>query len=217
MTNEQIEEYSNLIHSLTHYFEGYKNKEDLYQAGVIGLIIAYKKFDPNLNVKFSTYAYKYILGEMKKLIREDKGIKISRNITKLNLQIEKAKILLSQKLMREPTIYELSDFLDIPYNDIVEAIKTINVVQSIDEPINNEGKEITLHDTIKNSDIDINMLIAFKEELNNLTEEERQLINKRYVEDLTQSEVAKILGITQVEVSRKEKKIKQKIKYNLIA
>ena len=76
MTNEQIEEYSNLIHSLTHYFEGYKSKEDLYQVGIIGLITAYQKFDPTLNVKFSTYAYPYILGEMKKLVREDKSIKI---------------------------------------------------------------------------------------------------------------------------------------------
>ena len=217
MTNEQIEEYSNLIHSLTHYFEGYKSKEDLYQVGIIGLITAYQKFDPTLNVKFSTYAYPYILGEMKKLVREDKGIKISRNITKLNLQIEKTKIILSQKLMREPTINEISEFLEIPYNEIVEAIKTINVLQSIDEPINNDGKEMTLHEMIGNNDMDLNMLLALKEELNNLTPFEKELINKRYMEDLTQSEVAKIFGITQVEVSRKEAKIKQKIKYNLVA
>lgn len=217
MSNEEIEKYSKLIHSLTHYFEGYKSKEDLFQVGVIGLITAYKKFDPTLNVKFSTYAYPYILGEMKKLVREDKGIKISRNITKLNLKIEKAKILLSQRLMREPSIMEISQFLEIDYNDVVESLKAINVLTSFDEPINNEGKDITLLDTVSNNEMDLNMLIALKEELTNLTKEEKELISKRYLENLTQNETAKILGMTQVEVSRKESKIKQKIKGNLVA
>lgn len=217
MTEEQIYKYSNLIHSLTHYFEGYKNKEDLYQAGIIGLIEAYNKFDDSYNVKFSTYAYKYILGEMKKLVREDKGIKISRNITKLNYQIEKAKIILTQKLCREPNISELSSFLEVEEYEIVEALKTINVMQSIDEPINSEGKEVTLHDIVSDNSMDLNTLIALKEELNNLTPFEREIINKRYMDDLSQSEVANILGLTQVKVSREEAKIKKKIKMKLIA
>lgn len=217
MTEEQIYKYSNLIHSLTHYFEGYKNKEDLYQAGIIGLIEAYNKFDDSYNVKFSTYAYKYVLGEMKKLVREDKGIKISRNITKLNYQIEKAKIILTQKLCREPNISELSSFLEVEEYEIIEALKTINIMQSIDEPINNEGKEVTLHDVISDNNMDLNTLVALKEELNNLTPFERELINKRYMEDLSQSEVANILGLTQVKVSREEAKIKKKIKMNLVA
>jgi len=217
MKEEEIYKYSNLIHSLTHYFEGYKNKEDLYQAGIIGLIEAYNKFDDTYNVKFSTYAYKYILGEMKKLVREDKGIKISRNITKLNYQIEKAKIILTQKLCREPNISELSSFLEVEEYEIVEALKTINVMQSIDEPINNEGKEVTLHDVVSDNSMDLNTLIALKEELNNLTPFEREIINRRYMDDLSQSEVANILGLTQVKVSREEAKIKKKIKERLIA
>ncbi|MBE6160590.1 MAG: sigma-70 family RNA polymerase sigma factor [Lactobacillales bacterium] len=215
MKEEEIDKYSNLIHSLTHYFEGYKNKEDLYQVGIIGLIEAYNKFDDSYNVKFSTYAYKYILGEMKKLVREDKGIKISRNITKLNYQIEKAKIILSQKLCREPNTYELSEFLEVEEYEIIEALKTINIMQSIDEPINNEGKEVTLHDVVSDNSMDLNTLIALKEELNNLTPFERELINKRYMDDLSQSEVANILGLTQVKVSREEAKIKRKIKEKL--
>ena len=217
MTEEQINKYSNLIHSLTHYFEGYKNKEDLYQVGIIGLIEAYNKFDDSYNVKFSTYAYKYILGEMKKLVREDKGIKISRNITKLNYQIEKAKIILTQKLCREPNISELSSFLEVEEYEIVEALKTINIMQSVDEPINNEGKEVTLHDVVSDNSMDLNTLIALKEELNNLTPFERELINKRYMDDLSQSEVANILGLTQVKISREESKIKKKLKMNLVA
>ena len=217
MTEEQINKYSNLIHSLTHYFEGYKNKEDLYQVGIIGLIEAYNKFDDSYNVKFSTYAYKYILGEMKKLVREDKGIKISRNITKLNYQIEKAKIILTQKLCREPNISELSSFLEVEEYEIVEALKTINIMQSVDEPINNEGKEVTLHDVVSDNSMDLNTLIALKEELNNLTPFERELINKRYMDDLSQSEVANIFGLTQVKVSREEAKIMKKIRMNLVA
>jgi len=215
MTNEQIEEYSNLIHSLTHYFEGYKSKEDLFQVGIIGLIEAYNRFDEKFGAKFSTYAYPYILGEMKKLVREDKGIKISRNITKLNIQIEKAKLILIQKLLREPTISELSNFLEIEEVKIIEALKTINILQSLDEPITKDGKELTFHDTVSDNKMDLDTLIAFKQELNNLSSFEKELINKRYIEDLTQSEVAKEFGITQVKVSRSEQKIKEKIKFNL--
>ncbi len=215
MTNEQIEEYSNLIHSLTHYFEGYKSKEDLFQVGIIGLIEAYNRFDERFGAKFSTYAYPYILGEMKKLVREDRGIKISRNITKLNIQIEKAKLILVQKLLREPTINELSCFLEIEEDKIIEALKTINILQSLDEPITKDGKELTFHDTISDNKMDLDILLAFKHELNSLSSFEKELINKRYIEDLTQSEVAREFGITQVKVSRSEQKIKEKIKNNL--
>ena len=148
MTNEQIMEYKNYIMSLTKYFEGYKNKEDLFQVGCIGLMNAYSKFDPSYGVKFSTYAYSHILGEMKKLVRTDKGIKISRDITKLKLKIEKANILLSQKLMRMPTIKELSEFLDVDENLITDSIATTNIIQSIDEPLSLDSKEVTLHDYV---------------------------------------------------------------------
>lgn len=206
----------NLIYSITHYFEGYKNKEDLFQVGALGLIKAYKKFDSSLGVKFTTYAYNYILGEMRKYVREDKGIKISRDITKFNLKIEKASILLAQKLMREPSIQEISDFLEIPSELISESLQATNVIQSIDEPINVSGKEMTLHDTISdNSKIDINTLIALKQELENLTPFERDLIENRYLKDLTQTETADILGMSQVQVSRKETKVLTKLRDKL--
>ena len=206
----------NLIYSITHYFEGYNNKDDLFQVGALGLIKAYKKYDPNLGVKFTTYAYSYILGEMRKYVREDKGIKISRDITKLNLKIEKASILLAQKLMREPSIQEISDFLEIPSELISESLQATNVIQSIDEPINVSGKEMTLHDTISdNSKIDINTLIALKQELEHLTPFERDLIENRYLKDLTQTETADILGMSQVQVSRKETKVLTKLRDKL--
>lgn len=202
----------NLIYKLTHYFKNYENKEDLFQAGCIGMVKAYKKYDASFNVKFTTFAFPYILGEMKKFVREDKGIKISKDISRLNSKIEKATIILSQKLMREPTLEELANFLDIPTCDLVEAINSTNNIMSIDEVINNDGKEVTLHDIIKDKEVDLDSLISLKNALNGLTEFEKDLINKRYFEDKTQKEVASSLGISQVQVSRKEQKVLTKLK-----
>lgn len=217
MPIEEIEKYSNLIHSLTHYFEGYKSKEDLYQVGIIGLIEAYNNYDVSKDAKFSTYAYFYIFGEMKRLVREDKGIKISRDITKRHLKIEKANCLLSQQLCRNPNPKEIADFLFITEEEVIECMKVVGIMQSLDEPINNEGKEMTLYDMVSDNSMDLNMLIALKEELNNLTPFERKIIEKRYMEDLSQNEVASIMGLSQVKVSREEQKIKQKIRNNLAA
>lgn len=217
MLDTFTEEYSNLIYSIAHYFEGYKSKEDLYQAGYVGLMNAYQKFDPNVGAKFSTYAYSYILGEMRKLVREDKGIKISRDISKLNLQIEKAKIILTQKLMREPSLEELSLFLEIPLENIVEAVKAVNVLTSFDDVLIEDGKELTLYDVIEGHSEDLDTMIAFKDELEKLTPFERELIEKRYMNDMSQGEVAEIFGMSQVQVSRKEKKIKEKMLYNMVA
>lgn len=213
---ELILENKNLIYSITRYFEKYSNKEDLFQAGCIGMIMAYKNYNPDMNVKFTTYAYPYILGEMKKLVREDKSIKVSRNIQLLNLKIDKAIVLLTQKLMRTPTILELSDFLEMPINLIEDAINSNKPIYSIDEPLNDEGKELTLQDTIGKID-NIDDLLLLKEELSKLNPFEQELINKRYVNDLTQQQTASELGISQVQVSRGEQKILTKLKSKLVA
>lgn len=205
----------NLIYKICSYFSKYENKEDLFQVGCIGLIKAYKNYNENMGAKFTTYAYPYILGEIKKYVREDKGLKISRDISKLNLKIEKATILLSQRLMREPSISEISLYLEIDEYLIVEALKSNNNIESIDKSINDDGKEMTLQDIIKVESLDIDSLIMLKEELNNLNSEEKTIINSRYNEDLTQSETAKNLGLTQVQVSRKEQKILMKLKDKL--
>jgi len=193
-----------LIYSIANYFKNYNSKEDLYQAGCLGLITAYKKYNPSINCKFTTYAYPYILGEMRKLVREDKGIKISRNISSLYLKIEKASILLSQKLMREPSISEIASFLEIDENLVIEAINSANILLDVDEiPISH-------HD-------DLNDSIYLREELSKLSSEEWGIIQNRYLDDRTQSETASIMGMSQVQVSRKEQKVLQKLKSRLVA
>lgn len=205
-----------LIYSIANYFKNYTSREDLYQAGCLGLIKAYKKYNPNLNCKFTTYAYTFILGEMRKLVREDKGIKISREITKLNLKIEKAYILLTQKLMKEPSIEEIANYLEIPEYYVSEAILSLNKIKSIDEPINSDGKELSLHELIGKKD-NIDDLILLKDSLSKLSNEEFELINNRYMNDYTQSETSKLMGATQVQVSRKEHKILEKLKQKMVA
>lgn len=143
-----ITDNENLIYRITHYFNNYLNKDDLFQVGCIGLIKAYQNYKEEFGTKFSTYAYPYILGEIKKYIREDKGIKVSRDISKLNLKIERANLILSQKLMRMPTFSELSEYLGIDEYYISEALCASNVLESLDAAITTDGKDLTLYDTV---------------------------------------------------------------------
>lgn len=213
-----IEENQNLIYSIAHSFGRKESMEDLFQVGCIGIINAYKNYDPSYGVKFSTYAYSYIVGEMKKFLREDRGIKVSRELTKLELKIEKVSILLSQRLMREPTASEIADFLEIPEYIVSDAIHSKDRIKSIDESICEDGREMSLHDVIENKKtVDINTLIALRDEIAKLSSEEQLLIEKRYMEDQTQTEIASILGMSQVQVSRKEQKVLVKLKDKLVA
>ena len=213
-----ILENQNLIYKLTHLFEKYGNKEDLFQVGVIGLMKAYQKFDSSYETKFTTYAYPYILGEMKKYIREDKGIKISRDITKLRLQIEKASILLSQKLMREATSKELAEFLEVPFFYIEEAMNSSLEILSIDYPIVEDGKPMKLSDVLaEEKRYDKTDLLDLKNAIESLNNEEKNLVTMRFYQDKTQQETAQSLGMSQVQVSRHEQKVLTKLKQKLVA
>lgn len=217
MNNDFIFKYSKLIYSITHYFEFYTNKEDLYQAGCVGLLEAYKNYDESYGVKFSTYAYSYILGEMRKLVRTDKSIKISKSLYQLNLKIDQVKAILSQKLMRFPTLEEMADFLEIDVSLVEEALNASKSPLCIDKPIEMSEGSVLLSDVIDSNEMDFNTKLALKEELENLSDIERNLVIKRFLESRTQSEVANNFGISQVQVSRMESKIKEKIKTRLVA
>jgi RNA polymerase sporulation-specific sigma factor len=205
----------NLIHSLTKQYDS-RLHDDLFQVGVMGIIDAYNHYDPNMNTKFTSYAYSYITGEMKKFVREDRGIKVSRDVIYLCSRIEKTKDLLRQKLYREPTLSELSSFLEISEDKIIEALQTNNYIKSIDEPINGEGKELTIKDIVGVAEnCDLLDLINLRDELSKLSFKDKQIIERRYLEERTQCETAAMMGMSQVEVSRTEKKLILNLRNNL--
>jgi RNA polymerase sporulation-specific sigma factor len=205
--DEVILDNRNLIYGIAKKYD-YNIRDDLFQVGVIGMIDAYNNYDENYNTKFSTYAYPYIVGEMKKFIRENRDIKVSRDIIYLCSQIERTKDILCQKLKREPTLSELSQFLDIDEKHITEALLLNNSIRSLDEPINDEGRELTIQDVIsKEENCDKLDLISLRDELSKLTPLEKGILQKRYYEGRTQCETASMMGITQVDVSRTERKL----------
>lgn len=207
--NEELKELiinnQNLIYSIASKFKG--DKEDLFQAGCLGLIDAYQKYDSNYNTKFTTYAYPFIMGEMYKYVLGDKNIKLSSEIVKLNLAIKKAEDYLTQKYKRGPTDIELSSFLEIPVYKLVE---TRNCYQTLS--LDDDTNESSLYDFVSFDDVSKDDLILLRDALNRLEAKEKELIIKRYFYNKTQQEVANELGINQVKVSREEGKVLTKLK-----
>jgi RNA polymerase sporulation-specific sigma factor len=150
---------------------------------------------------------------MKKYVREDRNIRINRDIIYLKSKIERARELIMQKNKREPTTFELSKYLEIDEKKVIEALEINAYTKSIDEPINVSGKEITIKDIVcEKESLEKLDLICIKEALSGLSDIERYLLNMRYFEGLTQMETASIMGMTQVQVSRMEKRILEKMK-----
>lgn len=212
---EVISSSSGLIYMIIKkYFNNY-DREDLYQVGVIGVIKAYNNYKKNRNTKFSTYAYKYIYGEIYNYINNYKNIKVSKDYIKLYKKINTARSILAQELMKEPTTYELSSFLEIdPY--IIDTVNnSMTKIDSLDRILYNDGKEITIFDTISDNKDYYNIdYLLLNEEIDKLESPYKELIYLRYFEDKTQSEVASLLGMNQVEVSRTEKKTLKRIRNN---
>lgn len=210
---EVINSTSKMIYMIINkYFRGY-DKEDLYQVGVLGVIKAYDNYKKDHNTKFSTYAYTYIYGEIYTYTNNLKGLKLARENYSLYKKINEAKNILSQRLMKEPTIYELSSFLELDYKLIENIINSMKNIDSLEKTISSDSKELSLFDTISDERDYYNIdYIMLNEEINNLPEPWNQIIKLRYFEDKTQSEVASILGMNQVEISRGEAKVLKKIR-----
>ncbi|MBQ8193059.1 MAG: sigma-70 family RNA polymerase sigma factor [Bacilli bacterium] len=210
---EVVNSCSGLIYMIIKkYFKGY-DVEDLYQVGVMGVIKAYNNYKKDKGAAFSTYAYKYIHGEIFLYVNSNKLLKTSKETYSLYKQINEAKNILNQKLMREATIYEIASFLEIDVNTIQMVNISMSNIDSLDKIIYSDGKDVTLFDTLRDEkdyyDIDY---ILLNEELSKLPSPEKEVIYLRYFEDKTQSEVAKILGLSQVGVSRSESKTLKKIR-----
>ncbi len=213
-----IYENEKLIYSFMKDYSKYIDREDLYQVGCVGLINAYHNFKKEKGVKFSTYAYMYIQGEIKRFLRENRTFKINKDTNTLCNSIKKAKNILEQRLMKEPSIKELANFLELPESQIEFALGIEQPVQSADKPIMNNGKEVVLYDVISSSEkISTIDRISLQEELNKLDYRDKRILQERYYNDRTQSEVAHILGISQVKVSREEKKVLEKLRSNMVA
>ena len=199
-------------------------QEDLFQIGCIGLIKAIDKFDNAFEVKFSTYAVPLIMGEIKRFMRDDGMIKVSRSVKENSWKIRRASLEMAQSLGREPTIEEISLKMEIPVQDIVVAMESLTEVESIYRSVyQSDGSEVYLIDKISNEKAGeeqtekiLNNLML-EQVISGLDENEKNLLNLRYFQNKTQTEVAKRLGISQVQVSRLEKKLLCKMRKEMIS
>lgn len=215
-----VERNSGLVWSIVKRFlnRGYE-KEDLYQIGCIGLIKAIRKYDGTYNTQFSTYAVPLIMGEIKRFLRDDGLVKVSRavkeNATKIKLAID----FYFAKNGVEPTIFELSTHLKISEDDIVLALETLKPTESLSAVINDNDKNpVYLIDKVEDSEHTESKdfeKIVLKEMLSKLPPKEKQIIAMRYFKGATQGKVASMLGISQVQVSRLEKKILEGMRENM--
>lgn len=193
--------------------------DDIFQIGCIGLVKSVKNFEAKYNVQFSTYAVPMIMGEIKRFLRDDGLIKVSRSIKYNARKLHYDKEKLTKKLNREPTIQELAEFSGMSAEEILFSTEAVNDPKYLYDTIHQEdGSPIYLIDKVsgtKDENKDIVDKLALKEALSKLDTRSRQIIILRYFKDVTQVQVAKMLGISQVQVSRIEKKVLKTMKEKL--
>ncbi|RJW36253.1 SigB/SigF/SigG family RNA polymerase sigma factor [Clostridiales bacterium TF09-2AC] len=201
-----------LIWSIVRRFSGRGYEmEDLFQIGSIGLIKAIDKFDTGFEVKFSTYAVPMITGEIKRFLRDDGMIKVSRSIKELGFKVRAAREEMTYSLGREPTIEEIAARLDTSREEVAASMEAGAEVESLYRPTGNgDDNTMFLMDRLEEENNDHEELLnrmVLKELMEDLGEEQREIIVRRYFYNQTQTQIAKELGISQVQVSRLEKRI----------
>jgi len=213
-----VEKNVGLVWSIVRRFQnrGYET-DDLFQIGCIGLIKAIHKFDRSFDVKFSTYAVPMIIGEIKRFIRDDGIIKVSRSLKETSNKARITKEIMSKELGREPSISEISQRLEIPVEELVMAMEAGCSPESLYSTVmEGDNSSVLLIDRINNegseNEIDLIDKIALRQVLETLPAREKQIIILRYFKEKTQVQIAKMLGISQVQVSRIEKRILEDIK-----
>lgn len=207
-----FEENVGLIYSVIRRFMGRGvEAEDLFQIGSIGLLKAVDKFDTEFQVQFSTYAVPMIAGEIRRFLRDDGMLKVSRSLKENYYKAMKSREQLELRLGREPTVSELAGELCMDMEELVMTLEARTEVESLHKTIyQGEGTEISLMDKLPEKEDQQEALLNrlfLKEILDELNETERQLIRMRYFQDMTQTEIAGKLGVSQVQVSRMEKRI----------
>lgn len=227
--DQLISENLGLVHAVTRRFDNRgHDREEIFQIGCIGLMKAIDKFDISLNLAFSTYAVPMIMGEIRRFLRDDGMVKVSRTLKENGYKISKVREQLVTKLGREPNLCELAMASGLQTGEIVLALDANKEVESIYQPVyEKDGDELLLIDQISSrsyvygereepeKEAVLNQMVI-NQLLDLLSEQERSLIELRYFENKTQTEVAAILGMSQVQVSRMEKKILLRLRENIL-
>lgn len=211
---EFIKENLGLVHSICRRFSGRGIEyDDLYQAGCMGLVKAFDAYDFELGYAFSTYAVPVIMGEVRRLFRDGGAVKVSRSIKELNFKILKANEILRQSLNREPTVNEIANHLSVDASDVTEALcatqSPVSLTLENDDGISEMDLPVIDHQD------EINNKILIETAARELNETERLIIKYRYFDLFTQSKTANLLNMTQVQVSRAEKKILLKMRQKI--
>ena len=195
-----------------------ENLDDLFQVGVIGLIKAIDNFDTSLDVRFSTYGVPMIIGEVRRFLRDNNALRVSRSMRDTAYHAMQIKEKLINKNNREPTVEEIAKEMNVPKETVVLALEAIVEPVSLYEPVFSDGDDtIYVMDMLSNNNSDSNWLeeISFKESLKNLSDREKKILSLRFFKGKTQMEVAKEIGISQAQVSRIEKGDLNKIKKDM--
>ncbi len=212
---EDILQYERLVHYMAnkYYFKG--EYEDLYQAGMLGLKEAFLHYDPIKETDFVDYASLYIKGEILKAVNSEHQIKKSRELLKLQQEIRQTKEELTQTLGRNATAREIAYVLNEEISTIEQAETLMNPVYSLEQELGTEENQNLYYQISMTEKAYDAGILDLKTALERLEQQEKQIITSRYYEDRTQQETASVLGMSQVQVSRQEKKILQKLKTNL--
>lgn len=213
-----VENNIGLVWSIVRRFQNRGHEtEDLFQIGSIGLLKAINKFDTSFDVKFSTYAVPMIIGEIKRFLRDDGIIKVSRSLKETSNKARITKEVMTRELGREPTISEIAQRLGLPMEELVMAVEASYSPESLFNPVSDGDNSPLmlidkLNDECNEDETDLIDRIALKQVLETLKPREKQIIVLRYFKEKTQVQIAEMLGISQVQVSRIEKKILEEIR-----
>lgn len=203
-----IENNIGLVHSCAGKLKGRGIEyDDLFQAGCMGLVKAADAFDQNRGVRFSTYAVPVILGEMRRLFRDGGTVKVSRTLKELSIKINRARERFSLRHCREPSVSELAELLEVTRDQIIEAVTAATPPLSLTESDEDGGGQIDL--PVGSPEDMLSDILSLKQVLGKLEAHDRKLVYLRYFDNMTQTQTAQQLGMTQVQVSRREKKILQ--------